>query len=174
MRFVIRIAIMSKIWTPPYPPLRFTADQAAQANEEWGANCGPHSIAAACGLTLDEVRAKLVNFRGWMNPTQITETLGALGRFGSIKKGNMGGWIGNGIHRIQWEGPWMNPGVPARVAYKHTHYIAAFLEPTAVGGGWILCTAICPWAWVHIDEWHKQTEARGDKWHVTHHWTVLP
>jgi hypothetical protein len=41
---------------PLAPPLlRYTAADSTAANETWGANCGPHSIAAALGLSLEQL-----------------------------------------------------------------------------------------------------------------------
>lgn len=164
---------MSKIWTPPYPDLKILADESAAAADEWGANCGPHSIAATLGLTLEQVRPHIPNFRGWMNPTQVGQTLKSLGRGYSLAKGMKTKVLCDGINRIQWEGPWLKPGVPPAAAYQHTHWVAHFSD-SASAGGWLLCTAVCSWAWVHVEEWKKHNAHRGDAWHVTHHYTITP
>lgn len=161
---------MPDTWTPPYPELKFDADLSSDANEEWGANCGAHSIAAVCGLPLEVIRPHIPNFRGWMNPTQVSGTLASLGRAFTLTKGLKTQELCTGINRVQWEGPWLEPGRPPAAAYRHTHYVAHFADPA--GSGWVLCTAICPWAWVHRTEWKKQTLGRGDLWHITHHWKL--
>jgi hypothetical protein len=72
-----------------------------------------------------------------------------------------------GINRIQWEGPWLNPGVPARVAYMHTHWVAHF-------GGWVLCTACMPAEWIPVGDWryaHLKIEPVSP-FHVTHHYAL--
>jgi hypothetical protein len=160
-------------WIPPYPELKITADASDEAHDEWKANCGPHSIAAACGLTLAEVRPHIPNYRGWMNPTQVGQTLGSIGRPYTFRKGLKTQKLCTGINRVQWEGSWLNPGVPPAAAYHHTHWVAHFDDP-ASEGGWVLCTAVCAWAWVHLAEWKKHNETRGDAWHITHHYGIKP
>ena len=29
------------------------------------------------------------------------------------------------ITRLRWDGPWLRPGVPPSVAYRHTHWVAS-------------------------------------------------
>jgi hypothetical protein len=152
-------------------PLLYTEADSEAAYKEWKATCGPHSIAAACGKTLEEVRAAMVeasvNYRGWMSPTQVMNTLIALGEFHGVTKGLKTMDLCNGISRVQWEGKWLNPGVPARVAYFHTHLVAHF-------NGMVLCTACLVDAWVPVDKWrhfHLNTEPPSP-FHVTHHWPI--
>jgi len=148
------------------PPLFYTEADSDLANDEWQASCGPHSIAAACGKTLDEVRAVLVNFKGWMSPTMMSAALGALGYTDILlHKNQKTGDLCNGINRVQWEGKWLNPGVPARIAYFHTHYVAHF-------NGWVLCTACLPAKWIKESDWrdfHFNQEPPSP-FHITHHW----
>lgn len=143
-------------------PLRFTADDSDAAYDQWGANCGPHSIAAACGETLVAMRTALPDFRGFMSPTEINRALLVLCKNANFKSRLKTKTLCNGINRIQWEGKWLNPGVPPRVAYFHTHYVAHF-------DGWVLCTAQVPWLWLSIEEWNRLTT---DPWHITHHWEM--
>jgi hypothetical protein len=88
-------------------------------------------------LTLDQVRAYVgPGFRGLMNPTEMRAALDQAGvvvneldrdtlyrpmgprKFGSPV-------IARGITRLQWDGPWLRPGVPPSVAYRHTHWVAS-------------------------------------------------
>jgi len=148
------------------PALRFGAEDSEQANEDWGANCGPHSLAAISGKTLEEVRWCLFDFRGYMTPTDIE---GALCRLQSSWRRTIGlktKRLCNGVNRIQFEGSWLNPGVNPKAAYAHTHWIA-FVD------GWVLCTAVAPALWLCQDFWSAQISAMGKQWHVTHHYALM-
>ena len=152
-------------------PLLYTKADSERANKEWKATCGPHSIAAACGKTLDDVRVAMVvagvKYRGWMSPTQVTQALLALGKVSGLTHHLKTDKLCEGINRVQWEGKWLNPGVPARVAYFHTHWVAHF-------GGWVLCTACEPAKWIPAAEWrhfHLECEPRSP-FHITHHYVL--
>jgi hypothetical protein len=147
------------------PRLRFTEAESYNAYEQWNASCGPHSIAAACGLTLEEVRKVLLGYRGWMNPTLMGKTLQALERSYRLDKGLKTQDLCDGINRIQWEGKWLNPGVPARFAYFHTHYVAHF-------GGWVFCTVCGVTAWIPVRLWRRVLLQEPDPspFHITHHY----
>lgn len=151
----------------PHPPLLFTKEESEIANRKWKATCGPHSIAAACGITLEEVRTALTDYKGWMSPTMISQTLLALGKRYQLRKGMRTQELCDGINRIQWEGPWLDPGVPARVAYFHTHYVAHFQ-------GMVLCTACLPATWISVEDWrrHHLEMEPPTPFHITHHWTI--
>ncbi len=145
-------------------PLRYTAADSKRAHAEWKATCGPHSLAAACGKTLDEVRAILVNYQGWMSPTQVSNALAALGQPFTLTKGLKTANLCNGINRVQWEGKWLNPGVPARVAYFHTHLVAHF-------NGRVLCTCCLHDEWVSAEGWAEFIAEEVYPFHITHHWS---
>lgn len=116
------------------------------------------------GLTLEEVRPALVNYKGWMSPTQVIQALTTLGQKFTLTKGLKTQELCNGINRIQWEGKWLNPGAPPRLAYFHTHYVAHF-------DGWVLCTACTSWRWLPVREWmwfHLKEEPPSP-FHITHH-----
>lgn len=148
-------------------PLRYTEADSERAEREWKATCGPHAIAAACGKTLDDVRPALTNYKGWMSPTQVSQALLALGVVHNLRH-HLKTWdLCDGINRVQWEGKWLNPGVPARVAYFHTHWVAAF-------NGWVLCTACEPAKWIREGEWrhfHLNCEPISP-FHITHHYQL--
>lgn len=153
------------IGSPPF--LQYTEADSERANAEWKATCGPHSIAAALGLTLDQVRPALANYKGWMSPTQMTQALLKLGAVHSLTHHLKTPTLCDGINRVQWEGKWLNPGVPARVAYFHTHWVAHFR-------GWVVCTACEPAKWIRADDWrhfHLECEPRSP-FHITHHYVL--
>lgn len=112
---------------------KFTLEEAAAAFDEWGANCGPAAIAAITGRTLAEVRPFLGDFEAkrYTNPTLMWETLDRLGV--AYRRKSPLEWPTWGLVRIQWHGPWTAPGVPARVAYRQTHWVGAAKKDGAVG-----------------------------------------
>lgn len=147
------------------PPLRYSADESVAANQLWRANCGPHSIAAALGLNLEQVRVQLVDFNGWMNPTNLGDALRRLGAEYTPRKGLKTKDLCNGINRVQWEGSWLNPGVPPAAAYAHTHWVAHL-------DGWVLCTATALAAWQTRHAWEAGLSNDDRRWHVTHHYRI--
>lgn len=164
------------------PELKYKAADSQRAWNEWGANCGPHSIAAACGLTLDEVKGALLNFPGWMSPRHLKDTLLRLkwvhrdefvGPKSTVdfiwrKQRNEARIIRPGnrmIARIQWEGRWLNPGQPMNLAYRETHWVA-------MRNDHVLDTVICAVQWVEKKDWLERIEDFCKKegypgWHFT-------
>src|SRR5579872_4549127 len=159
-------------------PLRFTLDDANRAFDECGANCGPCSIAAVLGLTLDDLRPQMGDFESkhYTNPTLMWDVLKRCGVCFSLTKPPRE-WPDYGLARVQWEGPWTAPGVPARVAYRHTHWVGARAKnPLNVdifdinamnSGGWV---GVADWAG-HIVPWiieHCVAKGATGRWHLTH------
>lgn len=155
---------------PTPPTLRFTAADSNHAHADWGANCGPHSLAAALGRSLEEIQRDMpFEFRGFMSPTEITKTIQVVQpefqkpvrHYEGTKE------LGNGINRIQWEGPWLDPGKPPALAYRYTHYVAHF-------DGWVLCTLCRTAGWIPADFWRDALRFLHDKesFHITHHWNL--
>lgn len=154
----------------------FTAEDAARASEEWGANCGPTAIAAIIGMTLDEVRPHMGDFerKGYTNPTLMWETLNRLGRPWRKSKPE---WPGYGLVRIQWEGPWTEPGANPRWAYRHTHWVGGWrteqrgygvFDINAIGNGTGWC-ALADWERVIVPWILREAVPRANgKWHITH------
>jgi hypothetical protein len=164
----------------PVRPPRFTWKDADRAWNEWGCNCGPSAIAAICGLTLDEVRPHMGDFekKRYTNPTLMWSALRSIGVCFTYRGGHLGigAWPRHGLARIQWEGPWTDPGANPRWAYRQTHWVAAarhngeigIFDVNAIGNGsgWCLlehwADEIVPWI---IRE--AVPRANG-KWHITH------
>lgn len=115
----------------------FTADQAQDAFERWGMNCGPAALAAVCGLPPDTVREYLLGFdqKRYTNPTMMIGALTAMRAAGAIRQYDIrvcgiqnrvrDGWPRFGLARVQWEGPWLADGVPIRARYRQTHWVGA-------------------------------------------------
>ena len=108
-----------------FPKARFTGGDVSDAYEEWGLNCGPGSLAAVLGLAIAEVRPHMGDFeeKHYTNPTLMWAALRSLGVDFTVKRQR--DFPSYGLARIQWEGPWTAPGVPARVAYRHSHWVGA-------------------------------------------------
>lgn len=103
-----------------YAPPPFDREDCIAA--EW--NCGPAAIAAVVRLMPKDLESHLGDFRrkGYTNPTLMFSILRSLRvSYRNIDKGI---WPSYGLVRIQWHGPWMNPGVPVAARYRKTHWIA--------------------------------------------------
>lgn len=108
----------------------FSAEDATRAYDSWGCNCGPSALAAVAGLTLEQVRVHIGDFelKGYTNPKLM---LASMDRIGLKYKKSKPLYDGEllfpqfGLARIQWEGPWTKPGVPMRVRYRHSHWVAS-------------------------------------------------
>ncbi|MDD2765588.1 MAG: hypothetical protein PHE83_16620 [Opitutaceae bacterium] len=152
-------------------PLPYTPEESVRASRDWKATCGPHAIAAATGVSLDEVRDTLADYKGWMSPTQVENSLTVLGVAFRRTSHLQTKALCDGLNRLQWAGPWLNPGMPPFTAYRHTHWIAQ-------RAGWVLCTATAPAQWIPILIWLKSVGSvrnRGSEpWHITHHYELIP
>lgn len=144
------------------PPLAFTKEESDRAFETWRAMCGPHSLAAACGLSLERIRQALpADYEGWMSPGHIEFTLRRLRRRYRVTKGLRTQKLLPGINRVQFEGPWLAPGVPPAAAYRHTHWVA-YARP------WVLCTACDSAKWILIGDWAYRLRTSSGPFHVNH------
>jgi hypothetical protein len=126
------------------------------------------------GMTLDAVRPHMGGFESkrYTNPTLMNDALRSIGRpwkkIGAI-------WPNYGLVRVQWEGPWTNPGVPMRVRYRYTHWIGAETGRSSIGIFDINCMNNGT-GWCSLDDWSniivpclvKQYPRASGKWHLTH------
>lgn len=160
-------------------------DEAECANDAWGCNCGPGALAAIMGISLDDVRPHMGDFerKRYTNPTLMFEALDSLGARWK-NRGRRCDWPVHGLCRIQWEGPWTQPGVPPRAAYRHTHWIAV-RHPVHSRDVGIFDINCCNngTGWVSEADWRnlvvpwllKECVPRASgAWHVTHHIEVEP
>jgi hypothetical protein len=143
----------------------------------WGANCGPGALAAICGLTLDEVRAHMGDFeqKHYTNPMLMFDSLRRLESHGITWRRIANGWPRYGLVRVQWEGPWTEPGVPRRARYRYTHWIGAATRGDD-RGVWDINCMNNGTGWASLDDWsrvivpHLTARYKGasGKWHITH------
>lgn len=163
-------------------PPRFGQKAAERAHDEWGCNCGPGALAAILHLTLDEVRPHIGDFerKGYTNPTMMLSALESVGaRFrsrGLADNVKSLDWPRYGLARIQWEGPWSQPGMNPRWGYCHTHWVGAARKIDRVGIFDINCIQNGS-GWVDLLDWQEMVvpwllkncvpRANG-KWHLTH------
>lgn len=168
---------------PPFLP--FSRSDAIRASDEWGANCGPAALAAVMGMTLEQVRPHMGDFESkqYTNPTLMFAALASIGRPWRKIGPELPSY---GLARIQWEGPWTEPGVPMRVRYRHTHWVGwcrksrfgdeAAFDVNALGGrewdGWVNYAA---WANTVVPWILRACEPKANgRWHVTHGIEVDP
>jgi hypothetical protein len=167
-----------------FPALLFDQDAADQAADAWGLNCGPAAIAAISGRSLDRLRPHLGDFelKRYTNPTLMFEILRNLGvrfatqRVGLQERGTKVAWPAFGLARVQWEGPWMNAGVPVAARYRKTHWAGA--GRVASGEQWVFdVNCLSVGGWVSAAEWEgyvvpwivKVCVPKGTgAWHLTH------
>ena len=138
--------------------IRFSSEDVDRAIKEWGFNCGPGALCAVLSLTPDELRPFLGDFekKGYTNPTLMLETLSRCGaRYERVYRGDVAVYFPSGIPlldlavmRIQWSGRWTRPGVPMRVRYRHTHWVAVRKKSNEVFD--VNASRWMPWAeWAH-------------------------
>ena len=156
--------------------LYFGEQDVIRANKQWGCNCGPAALAAALGLTLEQVRPFMGPFelRGYTNVINMRQSIAEAG--GSIVR-TYEGWppIGVGIVRIQWGGPWIINGKPARWAARQSHWVATWRNPQSWLYVFDVNAGLQP-----IDVWEDsvvpaivQSIKRADgKWTISHSWGI--
>lgn len=157
---------------------RFTPDEAQHAHDTWGMNCGPAAVAAICNLALDDLRPHLGDFEAkrYTNPTLMWSILRSVGaRWALTKPARQ--WPRYGLARIQWEGPWTKPGVPARAAYRYTHWVGADASNPGNVGIWDINAMSNGSGWCSVADWAgdlvpwllKECVPRASGgWHLTH------
>ena len=134
-----------------------------EAADAWGANCGPMSLAAVLGLAAVEAARPLVQpFRGFMSPTDMIAALkrgyGLMERWANIGHSPADPWPMLGLVRIQWLGPWCDPGVNPRAAYRATHWVGA----RDVLGAVEIYDAT-PNRWIPLERWSRWCETLWPK-----------
>jgi hypothetical protein len=110
-------------------------EEAEDANEEWGCNCGPTALAFALQRPLEDVRHAIPDFaeRRYTSPAMMKAALqhfrqGFLAITASSEAALPRMFAGPmSLVRIQWTGPWIVKGKPQKWAARQTHWIAAWM-----------------------------------------------
>ena len=84
-------------------------------------------------------------------------------------------WPVYGLVRVQWEGPWTQPGVPMRARYRYTHWVGG-AEQNGERGVFDINAIANGTGWCRFDHWGRdivpfitdQYKRATGKWHVTH------
>ncbi len=147
------------------PKLMFTNADSSRAHREWGANCGPHALAAAIGFTLDQVRGCIpAHCRGkGMKGADMEAALTAARKECWLKHGLRTNKLCEGINSIVWPKRWLAAGIPLGTAGDY-HFIAHF-------GGFVYCTALPPSmregeGWVSYEAANRYWLTEYGEWHV--------
>lgn len=110
----------------------FTEADSQEAYDEWGANCGPNSLAFALQKPLSEIRGSIPDFdkRRYTSPTMMKQALVNLSvpwvEVKPVSKDTMFQWLPC-LVRIQWCGPWTDEGANPKWAYRQTHWITTYM-----------------------------------------------
>jgi hypothetical protein len=160
----------------------FDAKEAGDAYEAWGCNCGPGALAAMLGLTPNEVRPHIPGFddKRYTNPTMMKQALKSLGVAWHDRKATGHTLCNYGLVRVQWLGPWTDPGAPAKWAYRQTHWIgSAVLNPADpridqlyifdINCGW---TSFTKWALETVPTLTTLYPRSYGTWLPTHRWEL--
>lgn len=120
----------------------FTEAELEVAADEWGCNCGPSALAFALQMPLTAARYAIPNFEAkrYTSPSMMREALQFLKREHSTERApkyvkgtpvdvaSMFSDLMPSLVRVQWCGPWTEPGMNPRWAYCHTHWISTWTE----------------------------------------------
>jgi hypothetical protein len=178
----------------------FTAEESNDAHDRWGCNCGPTALAGMLGLKPDDVLPHIPKFaeRRYTNPSMMQAALRSLGvRYHDVDDAEDRAaaatdhgngkpelrWPKYGLMRIQWEGPWLNPGVPVAASYWHTHWVGVICVERGnplfvrVPGRWLFD---CNCGWASPEQWldavvkpvTKEIKRATGGWHPTHRWEL--
>lgn len=155
--------------------LAYGIDEAQQAADDWGFNCGPAALTAVLGKTPDEIRPYLIEFER-KKYTNIKLMYAILENMGVLYEKNKDkDFPIFGLVRIQWDGEWMDPGRFWHEKLSHSHWIAcdSSVDYPAIFD----VNAICVGGWIPYMEWKtklvpwllKECEpgANGE-WSITH------
>ena len=129
----------------PAPFIRFDGDEAMRANKEWGFSCGPAALAAVLNLRPVDVKPAFPQFPGYCTPSAMTTALATLKQLHEWRIATHPPLVeqcdpmpdplallpARGVARIQWAGPWTEPGANVKWAYQHTHWIASWRDGDA-------------------------------------------
>jgi hypothetical protein len=159
----------------------FTQEEFKQAADEWGCNCGPSSLAFALQSPLDRARSQIPGFdeKRYTSPAMMRQALDRLAvAFNDVQPPSvdeMWDMRRYSLVRIQWAGPWTEPGANPKWAYRQTHWIAttplslldhSIFDCNAGIVSWDL------WTMMTVPFILKHVPRANGKWWPTHIWRL--
>ena len=158
---------------------RFSEKDFERANKEWGCNCGPGALAFVLGIDLDQVRPLIEGFdeKRYTSPTMMEQAIKRAWR--GVQKCSVRSGLppdrssmhtdGAALVRVQWTGPWTDPGANPRWAYGHTHWIATFGGDMVfdINGGQ---RTLESWEELIVPALVAVEKRRSGGWYPTHVW----
>jgi hypothetical protein len=173
-------------------PVLFTEAEANAAADEWNFNCGPAALCAVLDMTPAQLRPHLIDFeqKGYTNPSLMFAVLNNLKiefrksyRSDLPPDTRLNPYPLFGLVRIQWGGPWTKPGVPMRVRYRQTHWVACRRGNSKPEIEIFAVNAMCRGGWLSFYEWStklipwliRECVPKGDgTWWPTHGIAITP
>lgn len=166
------------------PTYTFTEDDSRRAFDEWGCNCGPTALAFALQASLDYVRPLIPGFdqKRYTSPSMMKAALEAANAYWTpahrpsveamFDQHDIQGRLA--LVRVQWTGPWTQPGANPKWAYWHTHWITTWTERGVpllfdVNGG---MRGIDSWEGEIVPVLTAQTPRADGGWFPTHIWRL--
>lgn len=165
----------------------FTEAEFNDACERWGCNCGPSALAFALQVGLDKARCAIPGFdvKRYTSPSMMKAAMMNLKkrfiehapqRYVSGRMNNVEQMFPAQVSlvRIQWCGPWTEPGAAPKWAYRQTHWITTYKEMAMprvfdCNGGITTFTewesVIAPFIMQHVPRCNGQ-------WFPTHIWEL--
>lgn len=157
----------------------FTQDEFDAAVKQWGCNCGPSALAFALQTKLDVARDLIPKFdeKRYTSPTMMKAALLGIGcRFTPAEVSIAAMFAPGGqasLVRVQWTGPWTEPGSNPKWAYGYTHWICTWVERGAQ------LVFDCNGGMQSFHEWRDETvplliggNKRATGWVPTHIWRL--
>lgn len=157
----------------------FSEAESSKAYDEWGANCGPNALAFALQCSLGEVRPLIPGFeeKRYTSPSMMAAALRSRGqRYKDVRPQNPQTMFHASVAlvRIQWEGPWTQPGANPRWAYRQTHWVTTWTceAPRVfdVNGG---IMSLTDWKAEVVPVLVAHTPRATGGWFPTHIWRLV-
>lgn len=113
-------------------PVLYAPQDVDWSHARWGANCGPGALAAVLGVDVAAVREGFPQFpaKPWTTFTAMKSALRGVSTatylsqtFPCPSKRGLDGGHTLALVMVQWLGPWTEPGVNGKWAFRHTHWV---------------------------------------------------
>lgn len=166
----------------------FTTTELHEAMAQWGCNCGPAALAFATqrrisvdlvpGFAVKLYTSPEMMIAGLLLQGRQWTTITPPARPASVAADADCGVLFDrrpALVRIQWTGPWTEPGAALKWAYRYTHWVCTWLSGRTpmvfdING---LSQTYTGWRRSIVPELLRQVGGNGG-WHPTHVWRLLP